>query len=525
MSREFTVLEADLEARIRAHVVQHHRSAEAADNEAWLLRGAKLPFYRNTWLAHLAPAARPSAVGMRMYFLVRVRQRSGTIARLEPLANAAGTVERANQVFGLRLSPRNVLDYLNFYYAFTPKEDALLANLNEGSATQFAVPLGASDIAIDAPAATGASGCGERCLALGAVWHFLDEDEHRQFVIARLKHKHLPYVRFTGRFVIQFRDAIFAADFVVPAKSGKPVLSNPELLFQSDALALPVENPKTSLRSASAVREVWSAVKDEVRRNALIAGPRVILAISWAVTGIFTSLWLLTALFPIFEMMGSQSMRRVFQYLSDTLGLPEWPQALLWLSVIALGAFLSGIIYTTHMDKLSNLAFRLCPKRWRTWFAWWLDGKIEKWDRDQISQDTFRKRAVRAVFNFFYWSTYVVLAFASLQIALNIINNHQSASAVKIVLTLAEQAALNIPLIFYVLLRVPGLLDNIDPVADGVLSEVVFATFHAVIVAIVLRGIYRLWVFNVEASPHAFYRRRRHKRQDRFDHRKTTAPA
>ena len=92
MPREFVAFEQGLETRIREHVAKNHRFGEAVDTQAWILRGSKLPFYRDTWLAYMAPATGPAALGTRLYFLVRARQRSKRLSRVEPLGNTAGAV-------------------------------------------------------------------------------------------------------------------------------------------------------------------------------------------------------------------------------------------------------------------------------------------------------------------------------------------------------------------------------------------------------------------------------------------------
>jgi hypothetical protein len=133
--------------------------------------------------------------------------------------------------------------------------------------------------------------------------------------------------------------------------------------------------------------------------------------------------------------------------------------------------------------------------------------RVARRDRELIAQDTYRKRVLWALRHLIYWTAYIILAFASVQIALNDIYGAQNAAAARIVLTLFEQAAINIPLILYVLVRVPGLINNLDPVAEGVLNWQLLFWFHAAMVLIVIKGIYRVWTFTVDASPHAFYRR------------------
>ena len=137
MPRDFVALPDGLDTDIRKHIAEKHRFRDVTDPQGWLLRGDELPFYRSTWLAYVTPVAMADVIGARMYFVVRVRQRSKRIARLEPLTNTPRAVERMNELFRLKLTPTNLLDYLNFYYAFTPKEDALLARLDKGGPTRI----------------------------------------------------------------------------------------------------------------------------------------------------------------------------------------------------------------------------------------------------------------------------------------------------------------------------------------------------------------------------------------------------
>jgi len=48
------------------------------------------------------------------------------------------------------------------------------------------------------------------------------------------------------------------------------------------------------------------------------------------------------------------------------------------------------------------------------------------------------------------------------------------------------------------------------PVEQNVLNPQLLMAFHAVIAAVIIRGIYRIWVFTKEATPRSFYRRLRY---------------
>jgi hypothetical protein len=84
------------------------------------------------------------------------------------------------------------------------------------------------------------------------------------------------------------------------------------------------------------------------------------------------------------------------------------------------------------------------------------------------------------------------------------------ASPVVIVGALLIQAVLNIPLVYYAMSQVPLLATYLE-LPDGLIHGGLLAGFHIAIAMVVLKGIHRVWVLTVEASPHAFYRRLRYK--------------
>ena len=113
----------------------------------------------------------------------------------------------------------------------------MLSRISRG-ATQLVVPRTVADIEVDdggeRTTLTGQPKCSDECLVRGAVWHFLDEEAHERVVPLRFKRRRTKLFKVSGRIPVQFRDAVFAVDFRVPQDTGVPVLSNEELLFQSD---------------------------------------------------------------------------------------------------------------------------------------------------------------------------------------------------------------------------------------------------------------------------------------------------
>ena len=121
-----------------------------------------------------------------------------------------------------------------------------------------------------------------------------------------------------------------------------------------------------------------------------------------------------------------------------------------------------------------------------------------------------RKRAAMAARLLVIWTGYAVLAFASVQIALNVMFGEQSASATQIVWSLCKQAALNVPLVVYAIIRFPWVFGDIRPVEQNILNPQLLLAFHAVMAAVIVKGVLRIWVFTKEATPRAFYRRLRY---------------
>jgi hypothetical protein len=154
-----------------------------------------------------------------------------------------------------------------------------------------------------------------------------------------------------------------------------------------------------------------------------------------------------------------------------------------------------------------NWLFWVCPKRWEKTLERLLTPRLERHDRELIAQDTFRKRALLALRLLVFWTAYAVLAFASLQIAANIAANNQDAAAGEIVGTLVKQAAINVPLIAYFMLRLPQFFGPLDPVGQHLVSAWILICFQIVMALVIIKGIYRVWVFTKEASPNAFYRK------------------
>jgi hypothetical protein len=511
MPGEFEALPASLEPLIRDYISKKLRFPAAASVTTSPIRARRIPFYSNAWLGYLEITDSEHAPNPTKYFFAA--QQRGKRVRVVPIANAPGCIQRANRELGLRLTRSNAVEYLHYYYSFTPKDDAMLARLGRGP-TQFAVPRRFGDIQFNAPeqlSLVDLRECSHECLARGAVWHFLDEANHYSVMPLRLRDKQS---QISGRLPIQFRDALFATDFKVPKASGVPFLSNPEPLFASSRLAPPNPLPTALLplpRKVS-LREFWITTKDRCKRIAATWVRHVLRASWWVFSGALLYVWVLSAFFSAFEWLGSKRLRDHVQWVSESLGLASWPDTFFIVGAVGIVLFLVNIFVATHMDKVFNWIFRFCPRRWQSGLAQVLDRGIENWDQRMIAQDTFGKRLGWSTFRLTLWTTYLVFAFATLQIVWDLIWDQRSAPVFRLLATFLSQAVLNIPFVAFLLIRVFGLAPRLDPVADGLVDGQLLTAFQLAMALIVFKGLYRVWVFTVEASPYTFFRRLRQKR-------------
>ncbi|KAB2911811.1 MAG: hypothetical protein F9K29_21510 [Hyphomicrobiaceae bacterium] len=509
---EYGQFPADLEVLVRRHLRKDCRLPEAEDAEKVRLRGRPVKFYRNAWLGYVE-SEEDGAWGNRRYFLTRPRARRN---RIIPVANVAGSVDRANRRFKLLLTRENVADYLNFYYAFTPKDDPMLSNL-PGGATQFAVPRSVADFRFEmaeAPAKSAISGpgCTEGCLVRGAVWHFLDRRRHEVVVPLRYRKRPVSPFKASGRIPIQFRHAVFASDFKVPATTGVPVLSNIELLYQSNALKEPEVPPTTCLPIPKSIlrMELWETIRGKAKQVSAGLGSTAVQLLWFVFVAFLLYFWGCIALFSAGEWREWEWVRDHFQWWSGTLGWSDWPTTAFWWAGAAIFTFLWAIVLTTHRDKVFNWIFRLCPHGLRPWMAGVLNHFVTRWDAALTAQNTFSKRVWWSAIHLVPWGAYLVFAFASLQILWDLMEGQQPRPAQLVVQTLLVQAGLNLPFVTFLLIQVFGLGRWLDPVIEGVLDYTLLGLFQIAMGLVVFGGLYRVWVFTVEASPYTFFRRLRH---------------
>lgn len=524
MESEYGQFPADLEVLVRRHLKKDCKLAEADDPEKTRLRGRQVKFYRNAWLGFVEREER-GVPSDRRYFLTRPRARRN---RIIPIANVAGSVDRVNRRFKLQLTRDNVADYLNFYYSFTPKDDPMLSHL-PGGATQFAVPRSVADLRFEKAekplsspqSASRGPSCTEECLVRGAVWHFLDRRRHE--VVAPLRYKKRPVSPFkaSGRIPVQFRHAVFASDFKVPETTGVPVLSNIELLYQSNALKEPDVLPSGCLTIPKSIvrKELWEAIRHKAKRISAGLGSTVVQVLWFVFIVLLLYFWGCIALFSVGEWREWEWVRDHFQRWSGVLGWADWPTTAFWWAVVAIFTFLWAIVLTTHRDKVFNWIFRLCPKGLQPWMAGLLNHFVTRWDAALTAQNTFSKRVWWSAIHLVPWAVYLVFAFASLQILWDLMEGQQPRPAPLIAQTLLVQAGLNLPFVTFMLIQVFGLGRWLDPVIEGVLDYPLLGLFQIAMGLVVFGGLYRVWVFTVEASPYTFFRRLRHnpRQQDEED--------
>jgi hypothetical protein len=498
VDRDLGAFPPDLEPIVRRLIARDCKLPEAEDVSS-RLRGREVTFYKNVWLGQIELAE-----GDRYYFLTRPSGRKG---RLIPISNAIGAVDRANRQYALNLTRENIADYLNFYYAFTPKEDPMLSRMpGGGGPSQLAVPRSIDDLEIEdsdrAAAASEKSGCSDECLVSGAVWHFLDGDSHHRVVPLRYRRR----INVSGRIPVQFRHAVFAVDFRVPQDTGVPILSHEELLFQSNALREPTFPGAACLSIPKRIKrfELWQNLRDWLSWLTTKIG-RGASGVAWILFALaMLYFWGCAALFSVGEWLDWQGPQNQFQLWTPHLGQPDWTLVAYWWTCAAILTFLWGIVLTTHRDKIFNWVFRLCPRKIQPWVVGGLDHFVTRWDDVMTAQHTFGKRAWWSVIHLAIWGAYLIAAFTSLQILSDLAEGPLLIAGMLVV-----QALMNLPFIAFALIQALKVLDWVNPVAEGILDAPVLWAFQIAMGFVVFKGLYRVWSYTVETSPYTFFRRMR----------------
>ncbi len=497
----------DLEPLIRGLLAKEGKLDAGLDPSRSTLKGREVTFYENVWLGCVELTGRSE----RYYFLTRPRGRKA--GRLIPISNTVGSVDRANRQYKLQLTRANVADYLNFYFSFTPREDLRLSRISEGT-TQIAVPRSVEDFRIETQPdlvsdQAGLPPCSEDCLVRGAVWHYLDSD-HRYVVPLRFRRRLAP-PKVSGRIPIQFRHAVFAVDFRIPLDTGVPVLSNEELLFQSNAVREPRFPGSACLSIPKRITrfELWQNLRGWSKwlTNKIGRGATGCL---WAVFAFaMFYFWSCAALFAVGEWWDWRGPQDQFEWWTAHLGQADWTWVAYWWTCAAIITFLWAIVLTTHRDKIFNWIFRLCPRKIQPWIVGGLDHFVTRWDDVMTAQHTFGKRAAWSVIHLLVWGAYLVAAFTSLQILSDLTEAQATRPPLLMAGMLVVQAVMNLPFIAFVLIQVSWLRDWVNPVAEGILDASVLWAFQGAMGFVVFKGLYRVWSYTVEASPYTFFRRMR----------------
>jgi hypothetical protein len=424
-------------------------------------------------------------------------------------------VERANRQYALALTIDNVADYLNFYFAFTPNDDPMLSRMpGGGGPSQFAVPRSIDDLEIEGAgqAATSArTSCSDECLVRGAIWHFLDEGSHQRIVPLRYRRRRIKPFSALGRTPIQFRHAVFAVDFRVPQDTGVPILSHAELLFQSNTVREPTFPGPACLSIPKRIKrfELWQYLRDWLTWLTTKVG-RGAAGVVWGVFALtMMYFWGCAALLAVGEWLDWQGPQDQFEWWTARLGLPDWARVAYWWTWGAILTFLWAIVPTTHRDKIFNWIFRLSPRRIQPWIVGGLDHFVTRWDEVMTAQHTFGKRAWWSAIHLVIWGTYLIAAFTSLQILSDLTEAQSIRPPLLIAAMLVVQALINLPFIAFALIQGLKLVDWVNPVAEGILDALVVWAFQIAMGFVVLKGLYRVWSYTVEASPYTFFRRMR----------------
>lgn len=506
MSIEIGPIEPQLEAAVRRHVEGLSPWRTLSEAAQWHVQGARLPFYRQGWLCLISRLQGEESA----FVIVRTNTKSRVrIVMLTTIQNAPGEVDRINKKFRLDLSRDNVLAYLAFYYAFTPKQDVVSRNLKRPP-SQFHFPLTVASIG----RAPGVQESGEPgrpaigCLMTGAIWRYIDRKNAARIVATRQRGNKL-FRRFSGNALIQFRDGLFSADFNVTSRSGAPTLSDVELILKDKRLRAPAEIRSQDLPRLNNVRNITEDLLEAARRTREVI-LRFTAAGTWrGLTVVAVALWLISAGFPLAEIFGWSRPKSILDWVGRLFGLGNWADALFLMTSLGIALWLGMIVYFTQMEKLFNVVFRLCPRRARAWLAGWLDARAQERDRLLTARDTLLKRSRFTVALFGLWAGYLIMAFASLQLAIghltllpDVAKDLPAAPPLTTLWSLVVQAVVNVPIFFILLYRFGAELFPHESLHPKLVT-----LFHVVIAAVVVKGIYRIWAISAEASPRNFIRR------------------
>jgi hypothetical protein len=149
---------------------------------------------------------------------------------------------------------------------------------------------------------------------------------------------------------------VFAVDFRVPQDTGVPVLSNEELLFQSDSLRQPTFPGDACLTIPKRVtrNEFLEKLRKQLKWISAKLGRSVVLSLWGVFAAAMIYFWACAGLFAVGEAMGWQFVQDEFERWSALLGEPDWARTAYWWTWAAIVSFLCGVVLTTHRDKIFN---------------------------------------------------------------------------------------------------------------------------------------------------------------------------
>jgi hypothetical protein len=251
-----------------------------------------------------------------------------------------------------------------------------------------------------------------------------------------------------------------------------------------------------------------------MRKLTAVFGQGLTRVLWWVLVVALLYFWGCGALFCVGEHYEVEWVRRQFELWADLLGEPDWTRIGYQWTTAAILTFVGFIVLTTHRDKVVNWLFRFCPKGAQPAVAKLLNYFVTRWDDALTAKNTFSKRLGWSAAHLAFWGAYLVAAFTSLQMLSDLMEGQAPRPAQLVAETLVLQAGLNLPFVTFVLIQGWQVITRLDPVAEGILDYWPLAAFQGVMGLVVFGGLYRVWIFTVEASPYTFFRRLRKKPRD-----------
>ena len=481
--RELNLFSAELDSQIRLHLQKYCNLPRATEPEFWVLRGERVTFYRSAWLGYVRSAtAHASEVHANSYFVISVTEDGRSIKKLVPISRYPGAVARANRELRLTINTSNLLEYLHFYYRFTPREDAISTD------TLFFIPRTIQELSFkpDGQSKTAISHsieCSQRCLALGSVWRFIDKTDHQRFVPTAARRKIVPYSRVSARIAVLFENSLFSADVRLGEATGVPALSSPELLFEGavEAQCSPVDlMSPLPIPSYIRRREFWL----DLRGSPFLVyfSHLVTFAIGLALALMWVAASLVSMLYPIAEVAGLSQFIVAIREVGGLVGVDIW--------LLLLGSSLYSVVVVAWFNWLQfNPIYesRVLP--------FLFGGRIRE---PQPHSMSFHAK-IGIIFMFsVYLGVYLALIFTTLQVSVDHAKFASSGKILDLILLFAVQTVFAVPFAEYIL-SVPG-ANILKYLRDVPVWTSIIWSYRAFVLFVVVYAAKKRWA-SIEASP------------------------